>query len=228
MIQCYNTFIRTKNLILFSVYHRDSIDKKNKLNVFKCRSIWIWSHVSQGCKVYHGHMYCSMIYVCWMTLWVARQSLGLSYHALAGRRRPVTSGGVGVMTDGRAVMVGVRSGSPGGKTGPLLSSRTAGRLGYWCTRPRGRGRKGRRGRRDCGKWMHVGNSAFCHQTMGLWKMASAQYDQSSVDQDVMWLRLVSHSLCLFGTATVFKPCSPCFAFYNVFALTSFLLYCVWV
>lgn len=47
---------------------------------------------------------------------------------------------------------------------------------------------------DCGKWMHVGNSAFCHQTMGLWKMASAQYDQSSVDQDVMWLRLVSHSL----------------------------------
>lgn len=33
--------------------------------------------------------------------------------------------------------------------------------------PQGEGRKAMKGRRDCGKWMHVGNSAFCHQTMGL-------------------------------------------------------------
>lgn len=54
-------------------------------------------------------------------------------------------------------------------------------------------------------------------------MASAQYDQSSVDQDVMWLRLVSFSLCLFEAGRVFLSMQSLF----VFALTSFfLLYCV--
>lgn len=83
-------------------------------------------HASEGCTVYHG----CMLLLCCMTIRVARQNLGPSHHAPAGRRRPLTSGGVGVMTDGRAVMVGARSGSPRGKAGPLLSSRMAGRLGY--------------------------------------------------------------------------------------------------
>lgn len=57
----------------------------------------------------------------------------------------MTSGGVGVMTDGRAVMVGARSGSPRGKNGPSPVLPNGQPPGLLMHPPQGEGRRGEKG-----------------------------------------------------------------------------------
>lgn len=117
---------------------------------------------------------CSVLYMSDMR---AETGPGRS-HPVAGRRVAVTPGGVGVMTDGQAVMVGARGGSPQGSAGPVLSSDWPAACVIDVPAPGGgeegagggdRGWGGVRGGVDvrCGKWMHTGDLPFCHQTMGL-------------------------------------------------------------
>lgn len=138
-----------------------------------------------------------MIYDVWV-IWTSSQTPGRS-HPLAGQRVALTPGGVEVMTDGRAVMLGARGRGLGGSRRPCSLPSTGRVCALLMLLPRGRRGGGRGGglKGACGKWMHRGSLPFCHQTMGLWRMGGTQYDQSSVDQVWRCHSIVFEFVCFF-------------------------------